>query len=480
MKTKRFLSITLTLVMLLGMLPGMSLIASAAGGSTITPSNTMTITLTIGPSQYTVTLSGGANATTSGGATSQNVTPGQAMTTVTYTANSGNKFPETSELYKTTNEIIVARMSDTVVTVYGTPTADAAVTVPDAVSLPGITAVATGYDGPFDGQPHGIIVNVTDPTSGYEVKYGETQGSYTLSASPQYTAQGSYTVYYQVTAPGRLPLSGSASVNIAAPQPCTVKWLNWNNDVLQTGTVAWGKTPVYTGQTPTRPNENGYQYSFVGWSPEPEPVTQDTVYVAVFSAAPIQTTYKVSFAPNGGGGVMNPVEVPANTSYTLPACGFTPPAGMQFKAWMLGSTEFAPGDSIIVDCNAEFVALWKDDEGSGHGQGYPGGDITFIGGGDDGWSGGYIAPQRAWRVSFAPMQGGSAYFALNSGESGETMNVYPNTTVWVRANPAPGYALASIVWSLIDGSASYDITESQNFVMPAMDAVVYVTFVPLG
>ena len=323
-------------------------------------------------------------------------------------------------------------------------------------------------------------MNVTDPTSGYEVKYGETQGSYTLSASPQYTAQGSYTVYYQVTAPGRLPLSGSASVNIAAPQPCTVKWLNWNSDVLQTGTVAWGTTPVYTGQTPTRPNENGYQYSFVGWSPEPEPVTQDTVYVAVFSAAPIQTTYTVSFAPNGGGGVMNLVEVPANTSYTLPACGFTPPAGMQFKAWMLGSAEFAPGDQIIVDCNATFVALWKDDEGGGHGQGYPGGNTTFIGGGDGGYDGGYIAPQRAYRVSFAPMQGGSAYFALNSGETGETMYVYPNTTVWVRANPAPGYALASIVWSLIDGSASYDITESQNFVMPAMDVVVYMTFRPIG
>ncbi len=42
----------------------------------------------------------------------------------------------------------------------------------------------------------------------------------------------------------------------------------------------------------------------------------------------------------------------------------------------------------------------------------------------------------------------------------------------------PGYVLASIVWTLIDGSASYDITEAQNFVMPGMDVVVYVTFTP--
>uniref|UniRef100_I5AQ24 DUF5648 domain-containing protein n=1 Tax=Eubacterium cellulosolvens (strain ATCC 43171 / JCM 9499 / 6) TaxID=633697 RepID=I5AQ24_EUBC6 len=51
MKTKRFLSILLSLVLVLGMLPGMSLTASAAGNTTeITPSNTsgaMTITLII-------------------------------------------------------------------------------------------------------------------------------------------------------------------------------------------------------------------------------------------------------------------------------------------------------------------------------------------------------------------------------------------------------------------------------------------------
>lgn len=51
MRTKRILSIALTLVMLLGMLPGMSLTAHAEGNTTeITPSNTsgtMTITLII-------------------------------------------------------------------------------------------------------------------------------------------------------------------------------------------------------------------------------------------------------------------------------------------------------------------------------------------------------------------------------------------------------------------------------------------------
>ena len=60
------------------------------------------------------------------------------------------------------------------------------------------------------------------------------------------------------------------------------------------------------------------------------------------------------------------------------------------------------------------------------------------------------------------------------------MNVYPSTTVYVFPNAEQGYTLDKIVWSLIDGSASYDITEAKTFVMPAMDVVVYVTFKPVG
>ena len=63
MKTKRFLSILLSLVLVLGMLPGMSLTASAAGNTTeITPTNTsgtMTITLTIQSNTCTVTYDPG-------------------------------------------------------------------------------------------------------------------------------------------------------------------------------------------------------------------------------------------------------------------------------------------------------------------------------------------------------------------------------------------------------------------------------------
>ena len=159
--------------------------------------------------------------------------------------------------------------------------------------------------------------------------------------------------------------------------------------------------------------------------------------------------------------------------YTLPPCDFNPPEGQSFKAWRMDGTsnEFAPGAKINIGRNTTFVAVWQAASSGGTGFGF---------GGGDGWSGGYVTGQRAYRVSLAPMQGGSAILILNTGESGTELSVYPQTTVMVIPSPAPGYKLASIVWSLIDGSASYDITQSQNFVMPAMDAVVHVTFVPQG
>lgn len=95
-----------------------------------------------------INLSGGANATTSGGSTSQNYfdvgSARSAMTTVTYTANSGYKFPASSDAYTTNNGITVTRTSDTVVTVSGTPTGVSNVTVPNAVAAPAASVTSGG------------------------------------------------------------------------------------------------------------------------------------------------------------------------------------------------------------------------------------------------------------------------------------------------------------------------------------------------
>ena len=290
----------------------------------------------VGAAAYSVTLSGGAYATASGGATTQNVTPGQAMTTVTYTANSGYTFPAFSN--STTNGVTLTRVSDTEVTVSGKPTANVNITVPDAAAIP---------------------------------------------------------------------------------------------------------------------------------------------------------TYTVTYDANGGSGEMKPTKVSKNDEgkyiYKVESCGFTAPEGETFAYW-LGSDgkTYRPGPEVEISANLTLTAQWKksgSDGGDSDGGSGGGFDLVFnIPGADNSWEyvGGYVAPQQAYRVSLAPMQGGSAAIGLTTGESGVQMNVYPTTTVYVFPNAAQGYVLDKIVWSLIDGSASYDITEAKNFVMPAMDVVVYVTFQPLA
>ena len=73
---------------------------------------------------------------------------------------------------------------------------------------------ASGFSGTYDGQPHGISVTVNSPT-GAVVMYGTTEGFYDLTTSPEYTAAGDYTVYYQVTKDNYNTVTGSAEVKIS-------------------------------------------------------------------------------------------------------------------------------------------------------------------------------------------------------------------------------------------------------------------------
>ena len=134
-------------------------------------------------SNPTVTLSGGANATSSGGLLTQSYLPG-AMDTVTYTALTGATFPEFEKI--TQNGITVERTSETVVTVSGTPTANTEITVPDAESSSKIvtwgSSVINNIDDNYTDTTNGITL--TKSGSGYAfLDYGDwmTSGDVTLN-----------------------------------------------------------------------------------------------------------------------------------------------------------------------------------------------------------------------------------------------------------------------------------------------------------
>ena len=84
-----------------------------------------------------------------------------------------------------------------------------------------------------------------------------------------------------------------------------------------------------------------------------------TIYAkAVEKNIPV-VTYTVSFAANGGSGTMADV-TGVSGEYTLPANGFTAPAGKQFKSWSVGGSEKAVGDKITVTANTTVTAVWED------------------------------------------------------------------------------------------------------------------------
>ena len=83
-----------------------------------------------------------------------------------------------------------------------------------------VTQEARGYEGTYDGKAYSISVEVAVPTSGYTIKYGEKEGTYDKTEL-KYKDVGSHTVYYQVTAKGYFPQTGSAKVTIN-PAPLTI------------------------------------------------------------------------------------------------------------------------------------------------------------------------------------------------------------------------------------------------------------------
>ena len=83
-----------------------------------------------------------------------------------------------------------------------------------AATLSGVSA--TGYEGTFDGQAH--TIKVTAP-EGATVKYGESADACTQDAAPEYTKDGEYTIYYQVSKDNYNTVTGSAMVIIT---PSTV------------------------------------------------------------------------------------------------------------------------------------------------------------------------------------------------------------------------------------------------------------------
>ena len=126
----------------------------------------------------------------------------------------------------------------------------------------------------------------------------------------------------------------------------------WNFDSAHIGSTGIGTTDA-TGATVIK---TGYSYrTYVQKTSEKSvPVV---AYVLTKAAA---TECTVKYGANGGKGTMPDQTVQVGDTLKLPANAFTAPSGKQFKAWKIGSEEYAVGASYKVTGNTTVTAVWQD------------------------------------------------------------------------------------------------------------------------
>ena len=79
----------------------------------------------------------------------------------------------------------------------------------------------------------------------------------------------------------------------------TITFVNWDGaELLKLAEVQEGTLPVYTAELPTRPEDDEFTYSFIGWTPEIVPASEDATYTAAYEATPKAEGIKDVFIDN--------------------------------------------------------------------------------------------------------------------------------------------------------------------------------------
>ena len=69
-----------------------------------------------------------------------------------------------------------------------------------------------------------------------------------------------------------------------------VTWLNYDGTVLEVDDAPLGSMPSYDGDTPVKPSDTFYDYTFKGWTPDFDTVLRDITYTAQYTS-----TYKYDY-----------------------------------------------------------------------------------------------------------------------------------------------------------------------------------------
>ena len=91
-----------------------------------------------------------------------------------------------------------------------------------------------------------------------------------------------------VTATKQITIGAISDDTPVVPVYYTIRFENWNGSLLENISVLEGTMPVYSGATPTRPDDEQFTYTFTGWTPEIVAAVANATYTATYSSAPKQ------------------------------------------------------------------------------------------------------------------------------------------------------------------------------------------------
>ncbi|MBQ3265765.1 MAG: hypothetical protein IJH07_08315, partial [Ruminococcus sp.] len=143
----------------------------------------------------------------------------------------------------------------------------------------------------------------------------------------------------------------------------TITWNNWDGSLLEKDeNVPFDTMPEYNGDTPTRPADDTYTYTFDGWDPAVESVGGDKIYTAKFTSKlkPTEGYYVVgNFTSDPDGRQWRP--------------------GTDFKLDTIEENELYVIRNVALTTSSEFKILYSYD-GTDRTTWYPGGDNYGAGG----------------------------------------------------------------------------------------------------
>ena len=192
------------------------------------------------------------------------------------------------------------------------------------------------------------------------VAYGETPVY--NGATPTKAATAQYTYTFAGWDSEITSVTGEKTYNATFTPTLRSYTITFKNgeEVLQTGSVAYGETPVYNGATPTKASDADYNYVWDGWTPAITSVTGEAVYVAHFNAV-AKDVFVISAVvdPVGKGTVTGAGTYKEGASVTLTA--ESDDACYVFEKWMLGDQVVGTNASltITVNANASYTAVFR-------------------------------------------------------------------------------------------------------------------------